>query len=40
MHKLCKKRVGNEVAFNSAKMYTRRVAKNYARKHATEVARK
>ena len=40
MHKARKKRIGYKVPFKYAKTYTRQVAKNYAGKHATEVARK
>ena len=40
IHMVCKKSVGDEVAFNQAKTYITQVAKNYGGKHATEVARK
>ena len=39
MRKLSKKGLGNEVAFNLAKTYTRQVAKIYAEKHANKVGR-
>ena len=37
-HRLCKKRVSNKIVINYAKMYTRQQARNYAGKHAIEVA--